>query len=246
MSRLFIFLYGIAAYIAGLASITWLQFFIVDLFLPVTINTGALPPTFKDAAINLALIGLFGLSHTVMARPGFKALWTRLIPPTAERSTYVLTSAISIIALIVFWRPMSGSLWEVASPAGIITLKAIAMSGWALVVYATFAINHFDLFGLRQIWLQLRNRPYTDLPMQEPLLYKVVRHPMQLGILIGIWVTPHMTSGHLLMATGLSLYIAVGLYFEERDLVRSFGDRYLSYRLRTPAIFPNLAKVLRG
>ncbi len=246
MSRLLIFVYGVTAYLAGMAAITWLQFFIVGLFLPITINTGAVPPNVLDAAINLVLIGLFGLSHTVMARPGFKAFWTKLVPPTAERSTYVLTSAVSIVALILFWRPMSGSLWEITSPTGIIALKAIAMSGWALVVYATFAINHFDLFGLRHVWLQFRNRPYTDLPMQEPYIYRVVRHPMQLGILIGIWVTPHMTIGHLLMAMGLSLYIAVGLFFEERDLIRSFGEQYRAYRKRTPAVFPSFSKLLRA
>ncbi len=245
MSRFLIFVYGVTAYLAGLVSLTWFQFFIVELFLPVTINTGALPFNVADMITNLTLIGLFGLSHTVMARPGFKAFWTKLIPPTAERSTYVLTSAICIGAIIFFWRPMSGSLWEVTSPAGIFALKAIAMSGWALVVYATFAINHFDLFGLRHVWLQLRNRPYTDLPMREPLLYKIVRHPMQLGVLIGIWVTPHMTVGHLMMAGGLSLYIAVGLFFEERDLIRSFGEQYRDYRARTPAVFPSFFKLLR-
>jgi len=245
MSRFFVFVYGVSAYITALASIAWLQFFIVDLFLPITIDTGAAPPTFEAVGTNLVLIALFGLSHTVMARQGFKAFLTKFIPPAAERSTYVLVSALSIAVLVAFWRPISGSLWEVTSPAGVFALKAIAMSGWMLVVYATFAINHFDLFGLRQVWLHLRNRSYTDLPMQDPFLYKIVRHPMQLGVLIGIWFTPDMTMGHLLMAGGLSLYIVVGLYFEERDLIRSFGDHYRSYRLQTPAVFPSLVKLLR-
>jgi methanethiol S-methyltransferase len=189
-------------------------------------------------AVNVGLIALFGLQHSMMARPRFKKWLTRYIPEHAERSTFMLATAIVAFALIMFWQPMPTTLWQADSTAAYNTLLTVGLLGWALVFFSTFQINHFDLFGLRQVWLYFRGKAYTQLPFQVNGLYRYIRHPIMTGAFIGIWVTPVMTVGHLVFALGMSLYILIGVYHEEKDLIRAFGDKYRAYIRSTGKFIP--------
>ena len=193
---------------------------------------------YLTAAINIGLIALFGLQHSLMARPGFKRWLAGVLPPAAERSTFMLATAVVVFLLCLAWQPMPTPVWRADDNLLYATLLAIGLAGWALVFYATFLINHFDLFGLRQVWLYFQGREYTQIPFRVSSLYRFVRHPIMTGVLVGIWFTPVMTLGHLLFATGMSIYILVGVYHEEKDLVRAFGERYLRYRGTTGRFFP--------
>jgi protein-S-isoprenylcysteine O-methyltransferase Ste14 len=189
-------------------------------------------------------LAVFAIQHSVMARPAFKAWWTRIIPQAAERSTYVLLSSLALIALFYFWQPMGGVIWQVENRSGQLPLLAGFGFGWALVLYSTFLINHFDLFGLRQVWLQLLGKPYTALPFKTPAPYKLVRHPLYLGWFFAFWCTPQMTAAHLLLAVLTSAYILIGIFLEERDLLKAHPE-YEAYRQRVPMLLPRLRKAKR-
>ena len=246
MKKLIVLTYGVITYNLGsIGLVTLIAFLFNGIPANPTINgidTGESVYPALAAVINVGLIALFGLQHSVMARPRFKKWLTRYIPEHAERSTFMLATAIVAFALIGFWQPMPTTVWQADSTAAYNTLLAIGLSGWALVFYSTFQINHFDLFGLRQVWLYFRGKPYTQLPFQVNGLYKVIRHPIMTGALIGIWVTPVMSIGHLVFAIGMSVYILIGVYHEEKDLVRAFGDRYRAYIRSTGKFIPARAQ----
>jgi protein-S-isoprenylcysteine O-methyltransferase Ste14 len=191
--------------------------------------------------IDVLLLALFAVQHSVMARPAFKAWWTRIIPQAAERSTYVLLSSLALIALFYFWQPLGGVIWQVDNRSGQLLLTAGFGFGWALVLYSTFLINHFDLFGLRQVWLHLLGKPYSALPFKTPAAYKVVRHPLYLGWFFAFWCAPQMTAAHLLFALLTSAYILIGIYFEERDLLRAHPE-YQAYRQSVPMLLPRFSR----
>jgi len=214
--------------------------FLNDIPILPSINSGTARHWGAALAINLGLVLLFGLQHSVMARHSFKKAWTRIIPEPAERATYVLATVACLALAFAFWSPMTTTLWRVEQPIAFYGILAVQAVGWTTLVWATFALNHFHLFGLTQAWNAFRGRPFPHLEFRTPAIYRVVRHPIQLGILIGIWAAPVMTIGHLVFAAAMTTYVFVGLFFEERDLVRQFGERYLAYRKSVPKVLPRL------
>jgi len=233
--------YGLFSYVLFLASfgLYWVAF-LADRWVPITVNQrpGEAASPALAVAIDLALVLLFGLQHSVMARPVFKRWWTRHVPPAVERSTYVLLASVFLTLLMLLWQPLPEVVWQVDSPTGQAVLWTLFALGLPVCVVASFQIDHFDLFGLRQVWLRFRGRAYTPPEFTEPWLYRVVRHPIQLGVLLLLWPLPTMTVGHLLLASSMTIYILIGLYFEERDLVAGFGERYRAYRRRVPGLVP--------
>lgn len=242
MKKLSVLLYGIINYNLGSLALVYLIAFIFNLFVPFSIDSGEAGNVYLAAAINLGLITLFGLQHSIMARPAFKKRLARYLPEAAERSTFMLGAALVTFALCLLWQPMPQVLWQADNTMLYNTLLAIGLSGWALVFYATFLINHFDLFGLRQVWLYFVGKEYTALPFKLNSLYRYIRHPIMSGVFIGIWFTPVMTVGHLLLALGLSTYIIIGVYHEEKDMIQVFGERYLRYIRSTGKFVPSLFK----
>ncbi len=238
MKKLIVLLYGISNYALGSAALVYLIAFLFNFYLPKTIDSGEAGNILLAVTINLFLITLFGLQHSIMARAKFKRWLTRYIPQAAERSTFMLATAIVVFSLCLLWQPLPEILWRAENNTLYNTLLAIGLSGWAIVFYATFLINHFDLFGLRQVWLYFTGKEYSHLPFQLSSLYKYVRHPIMTGVFIGIWFTPVMTTGHLLLSLGMSAYILIGVYHEEKDLINAFGDRYLNYIRSTARFFP--------
>lgn len=235
--RISVFVYGIACYVAALATFAYLAAFLENVAVPTSIDSARRSPLSVAFAVDLGLLILFGIQHTVMARPGFKAIWTKLIPPPAERSTYVLFSSAAMFLMFWQWRPMGGTIWNVDSGHGRIALHVLYALGWAIVLATTFLINHFDLFGLRQVVLQLIGRPYTGLRFRTPGPYKLVRHPLYVGWVTVFWSTPDMTAAHLLFAVGLTIYILIAIRYEERDLV-AIHSEYAEYRRRVPMMVP--------
>ena len=239
-SRWAILLYGAVCYAGFHAVFLWMVMFLNDVpFLP-SVNSGTPRPWAAAIAINLGLVLLFGLQHSVMARRSFKKAWTQIVPEPAERATYVLATVACLALAFAFWSPMTTTLWRVEQPIAFYGILAVQAVGWTTLVWATFALNHFHLFGLTQAWSAFRGRPVPHLEFRTPAIYRVVRHPIQLGILIGIWAAPVMTVGHFVFAMAMSSYVFVGLFFEERDLVRQFGERYLAYRKSVPKVVPRL------
>jgi protein-S-isoprenylcysteine O-methyltransferase Ste14 len=238
MKRTAILLYGLAGYLLGVAALLYLIAFLFNLVVPWTIDTGAPASPFTAALVDLGLIALFGLQHSIMARRGFKSWLTRVVPPAAERSTYMLATALVTFTLCLAWQALPGVVWQAEHPLLRQTLLGIGLAGWGLVLYASFVINHFDLFGLRQVWLYFTGRDYTAVPFKAGGLYRYVRHPLQAGVLIGVWVTPSMTTGHLIFALGMSVYILIGVYHEEQDLIREFGAKYRQYMKFTGRFLP--------
>jgi protein-S-isoprenylcysteine O-methyltransferase Ste14 len=238
MQRIVYFSYGIGCYLLFFATYVYLACFVGNLFVPRTIDSG--PPTSLAwaLAIDVVLLLAFALQHSVMARPAFKIRWTRLVPEPIERSTYVLASCLVLIALMALWRPLDIVIWNVINPVGWWLAMALFAVGWLLVPLVSLAINHFDLFGVRQVWLHLAGRPYTPLPFHTPLPYNLVRHPLYIGWGIAFWATPSMTLGHLLFAVLMSVYMVAASRVEERDLVDYFGPAYEDYRRNVPAFFP--------
>jgi protein-S-isoprenylcysteine O-methyltransferase Ste14 len=237
MKRTFIFLYGVTSYLVFFATFLYAVGFIGNVGVPKTLDSPRDGGLGVALAIDLGLLALFAVQHSVMARPAFKRWWTRVIPAAAERSTYVLFSSLALILLFYYWRPLGGPVWTMTSSAGITTMFAVYAAGWALLLYVTFLIDHFDLFGLRQVWLELRGQPYAPVPFVTPWLYRRVRHPLYVGWLMIVWATPAMTVSHLLFAAMCTAYILVGIRLEERDLVR-FHPEYAEYRRRVPMLLP--------
>ena len=237
MKRLAIFAYGLVCYAVFFATFLYGIGFIINLWVPKAIDSPREVPIVTALLINLGLLALFAVQHSVMARPAFKRWWTRVIPAPAERSTYVLFSSLALAILFWLWQPMGGVVWQMKSQAGINTMYALYAAGWALLLYATFLINHFDLFGLRQVWLQLVGKPCPALNFKTPWLYRQVRHPIYVGWLMIIWPTPTMSVAHLVFAVMSTAYILVGLRLEERDLVAAHPE-YADYMKRVPGLLP--------
>lgn len=238
--RISIFLYGAASYAVFFATFVYAIGFIGNFLVPTSLDGMPVMSTGKALLIDMALLSVFALQHSIMARPFFKRWLTRFIPESAERSTYVLLSSLALIAMFAFWQPLGGEVWTVENPALRGALWGFFAFGWLLVLVSTYLINHFDLFGLRQVWMQLRGIPYQPLKFGTPSLYKHVRHPLYLGWLFAFWATPTMTGTHLLFAFVTTAYIFVAIQFEEKDLVDSLGEDYRLYREEVPMIVPSL------
>lgn len=242
MKRSLVLLYGVFSYFTFLLTFIYFAGFLANMGVPKSVDSG--PPTGLAYAllINTGLIGLFAIQHTIMARPWFKKWWNRFLPNYLERSTFVLIAGSILLMIFAFWKPIPTIVWNVENPLGRALAYGFFLLGWVLVVHSSFLINHFDLFGLRQVYLFYRNRAYSPVPFKGHSLYKRVRHPMMLGFIITLWATPTMTVGHLLFSLELTLYIFMGLKFEERDLMRHYGRDYLEYRKKTSMVIPSFRK----
>ena len=242
MNRILTISYGAASYLIFLVAFLYAIGFVGNLVVPRSIDAGITAPLGEALIVNVLLLGLFAAQHSVMARPAFKQRWTRIVPKAIERSTYVLLSSLALILLYWQWRTMPAIVWDVSWPAGRAILWILFAVGWMIVLSATFMINHFDLFGLRQVYLAWRGQPYTDLPFRSTLLYRLVRHPIMVGFVIAFWATPTMTAGHLLFASATTAYILIAVQLEERDLVAGLGEEYRAYRRRVPMLIPGLPR----
>lgn len=238
MGRKSAFVYGVMIYLVFQMMNVYSIGFLGNMVVPKSIDSGAEAPFAQALLINAFLLSLFALQHSIMARQTFKTWWTKVIPPPIERSTYVLFASLVMIFLFWQWRPMTSVVWNVENTIARVILLTLFWIGWLLVMLSTCMINHFDLFGLRQVYLYLRNEPYSEIGFKTPALYKYVRHPLMLGFLIWFWATPRMTVGHLVFAVASTVYILVALQFEERDLVRVYGDVYREYKRQVPMLFP--------
>jgi protein-S-isoprenylcysteine O-methyltransferase Ste14 len=240
MNRYLTIGYGAACYVVFLAAFLYAIGFVGNFVVPRSVDHGVTAPIAEAVVVNVLLLGLFAVQHSVMARPAFKRRWTRLVPKTIERSTYVLISSLLLFLLFWQWRTMPAVIWDVTWQPGRFGLYVLFGLGWVTVLTATFMINHFDLFGLRQVYLAWRGQPYSDLRFHTSLLYRLVRHPIMLGFIIAFWATPTMTAGHLLFALATTGYILIALQFEEHDLTEALGDQYREYRSRVPMLIPGL------
>jgi protein-S-isoprenylcysteine O-methyltransferase Ste14 len=236
--RITTFIYGLISYLLFLGTFLYAIGFIGNLVVPKSIDSGRTGPLSEALLINAALLTLFAVQHSVMARPWFKRAWTRLVPKPAERSTYVLLSSLALLLLFWQWQPIGGVVWTVEQPVMQMVIYGLYAIGWLLVLSSTFLINHFDLFGLRQVFLYLIGRPYTQLKFGTPILYRHVRHPLYLGWLFAFWSTPTMTVAHLVFAIATTAYIFVAIQLEEKDLMDTFGDDYRRYKKTVPMIIP--------
>ena len=243
MSRALTMTFAIAAYAIFFATFLYLIVFVGDFsFSSRTVDVGPDAPAALAAAIDIALIALFGLQHSVMARQGFKRTWTKTVPPQSERSVYVLAASIMLMILFFGWRPIGAIVWNITNPAltGIIWL--LFWVGWLTVLLSTFLINHFELFGLQQAWLYCRGRECAKPEFHKPFFYKYVRHPLYLGFFLAFWAAPEMTAGHLLLAAGMSIYMLIAIRYEEHDLIGLFGKDYEDYRQEVGMLTPRFRR----
>jgi protein-S-isoprenylcysteine O-methyltransferase Ste14 len=238
MGRIIFLLYGGLSYLIFVGVLLYTIGFVGDLLVPKSLDTGPEGTVSASVLMDVLLLALFAVPHSIMARPRFKAWWTRIVPPPAERSTYVLVSSLLLALLFWQWRPLPAVVWEVAHPVGRITLYGLFWTGWGISLWSTFLIDHFDLCGLRQVYLHVRGRPYQPLGFRTPALYRLVRHPVVLGFLIAFWATPRMTAGHLLFALTTTAYTLVAVRWEERDLVAMHGEAYREYQRHVGTFLP--------
>lgn len=249
VKRLLVVLYGITAYLTFLAAFVYLIGFTHDFFgfslegfAAKSVSSGNSDTMSQAIIINVLLMALFGIQHSIMPRKGFKEAITKIIPPAAERSTYVLATNIVLLALYYLWQPLNSTVWSTANEAAVVALWSLCALGWGLALLSTFLLDHFELFGLKQIWCYFQQKPVPPAQFRQPLLYRLVRHPLQMGIFFGIWFTPHMTLGHLVFNIGMSAYILIGLFYEEKDLIREFGASYEEYKRKVPQLIPFFPK----
>lgn len=244
MQRILALGYALVAYLFFFATFLWLIAFLADVAIfPTTVNDAVNgTPVAQALVIDLALIALFGIQHSVMARSSFKQRWTKLVPTSVERATYVLAAAVALYVLLQYWHPITGTVWDVRENVAAPAIWALFGIGWAVLLLSTFLINHFELFGLTQAWFHGRTRDSGPPVLREPLFYRYVRHPLYLGFVIAFWATPYMTASHALFAAGMTIYILVGIAHEERDLVAHFGPVYDDYRKRVGMLIPGIGR----
>jgi protein-S-isoprenylcysteine O-methyltransferase Ste14 len=238
LKRILYFVYGSVSYLIFLATFLYAIGFIGNFGVPKTLDGALTGPLGVALLIDVALLSLFAIQHSVMARKWFKDWWTSIVPKPLERSTYVLFSSLALLLLFWQWQPLGGVVWSIENPAARIVLRGLFAFGWALVLVSTFLINHFDLFGLRQVYLYLRGRPYTSLKFGTPGPYRLVRHPLYVGWLFAFWATPAMTLAHLLFSVATTAYILIAIQLEERDLAREHAEAYEAYRRSVPMLIP--------
>ena len=238
IGRIIALVFGLAAYLVFFGTLLYAIGFVAGVVVPKTIDTGAEGPIGESLAIDVLLMSLFALQHSVMARRPFKRWWTQFVPIAVERSTFVLFASLTLMLLFWQWRPIPTVAWEITDPPIAAAVTGLSFLGWLIVLLSTFLINHFELFGLQQVVLNLAGRTMPEPRFKTPVLYRVVRHPIYLGFIIAFWAAPVMTAGHLLFATVTTAYILVGIYLEERDLIDLFGDEYRRYRQRVGMLVP--------
>jgi methanethiol S-methyltransferase len=243
MSRTLTMLFAIVCYAIFFATFLYLIVFVGDLALGVrTVDVGPEAAPLTAAIIDIALIALFGLQHSIMARPAFKAKWTRIVPPPAERSVYVLAASIALMIMFIGWHPIDQIVWNVTNPAAQTIIWAVFWIGWATVLISTFLINHFELFGLQQAWFNMRGHQAEKPELRQPMFYRWVAHPLYAGFFLAFWAAPEMTLGHLLLAAGVSVYMLIAIRYEERDLTDLFGDDYRQYRAGVGGLVPRFRR----
>lgn len=238
MKKILYFAYGVASYTLFFGTYCYAAGFVTNLVVPTSLDATPKSSVLQSFLTNAFLLLLFALQHSVMARPAFKKWWTRFVPEPIERSTYVLFSSICMIILLAFWEPMGGVIWSVESTTFRGAVHVVSILGFGIVLLSTFMINHFDLFGLRQVWFYLRGETYESLKFRTPFFYKHVRHPLYLGWIIAFWAAPTMTIAHFLFAALCTAYILTAIRFEERDLIRTFGAKYIEYKRVAPMLIP--------
>jgi protein-S-isoprenylcysteine O-methyltransferase Ste14 len=238
MRRILVFTYGITCYLMFLGTFLYAIGFVGNFLVPKSLDSAPTLPFGQALLVNVGLLGLFALQHSIMARPAFKRWWTTMVPPPVERSTYVLCSSLALLLLFWQWQPMGGTIWQIENATGRLLLSGLFTFGWLLVLVATFLINHFDLFGLRQVTLYLQGKEYTALTFATPGPYRLVRHPLYVGWFLAFWATPTMTAAHLVFAALTAAYILIAIQLEERDLLAAHGQAYAAYRRRVPMLVP--------